>query len=508
MKRSMIALAALASAALALSACSADASGSVDAERKVLTLGVAGGTSFDPTGSMSGAGEGIMVWQGVYDTLITLEADGSLTPGLAEEWSYDDSRTTFTMRLRDGVTFSDGEVFDADAVKANLDRVLSTPSPNSVAFASISGVAAPDGSTVEITLSQPDPGLEINLANVLGVMVSPAALDNPDLANEPVGTGAYVMNLEETDPSTRLVFDRRDGDHWNADKWTYDEIVMKVMPDQTARINALRAGEIDATSVSAQAVAEVEGAGIDVLSTPGGTVGLGIFDRDGTVQPALAEPKVRQAINYAFDRDEMLKSIQLGYGRTTTQMFPGIEPDGGTEYDYDPEKAKKLLAEAGYPDGFSMTGVDIGTGSPLYAIITDRLAAIGIDMQWQPVAPTDAIAEMFSRKYPAFNSIWDGAGLGGEPWPFVSGFFLPGGIWNVFNTEDPELTALIDQIRVTEGDERDAVYAKIDGWLSTNAWLAPFYQVDFLYGVAGDRVQTEMAVGNATPFLWSFRPAG
>lgn len=504
MRRSLIAVAGVVAASMSLAACSPGTE-NIDSEPKVLTLGVAGVETFDPAG-MAGAGEGLTVWQGVYDTLLTYNEDGKLTPGLATGWSYDDKLTALTVDLRDGVKFSDGAILDAEAVKANFDHFINKKAANIALAGSISSVDIVDSDTVKLSLAKPDPGMEYSLAGPLGAMASPKALNNEDLTTTPVGTGAYEMDRQRSVPQSQIVFTRRDGEHWNAKAWAWDEIILKVMPDQSARINALRAGEIDASMVNAQSYDEVKSNGFEVFRTPGDIVGLGLFDRDGVVQPALANPKVRQAINYAFDRQAMLDSIQLGLGEVTDQIFPGIQPVNGTEYTYDPEKARNLLAEAGYADGFSMTGVDLGTGSPLYAIITDRLAAIGIEMRWQPVAPTGAIAEMFSGKYPTFNSVWTGAGVGNNPWMFVTNTIAPKAVWNVFKNDPPELAALIDEARHATGEKRDHVYAKIDGWLSTNAWFAPFYRVDYLYAVSPE-VTAKSAPGNATPFLWSFKPA-
>lgn len=494
---------ALAATALALTACSGGGGDQPSDEPKTLTLGIVAGQN------LIAAGEGLLVWQGIYDSLLRLESDGSITPGLAEEWEYSDDGTTLTLHLREGVTFSDGDDFDAEAAKASLEYNLAGGLANGAYTGlPISAVKAPDDSTLVLTLSAPDPSLEVNLATGFGAMIDPDVLQDPELKTKPIGgTGAYELDLKKTDPSTQYVLERRDDEYWDADRWTYDEIVLKVMPDQAARINALRAGEIDGTAVTAQAYDEVDGAGMSMISTPGGTLGFGLFDRDGVVQPALADVRVRQAIGYAFDREEMLASIQLGHGELSSQIFPNVTPVDGIEYDYDPEKAKKLLAEAGYADGFELTGVDLGTGNPLYAVITDRLAAIGISMTWVPVSPAEALTAMFSPKYPVLNTIWDGTGLGNEPYTTATGFFSPQGLWNMFKNENPELSVLLDNLAHSEaGKEREAAYAELDGWVTTNAWLIPVYRQDFLYATSTD-VTAESAAGNATPFLWSFQPA-
>jgi peptide/nickel transport system substrate-binding protein len=347
----------------------------------------------------------------------------------------------------------------------------------------------------------------VNLAGSWGIMIEPSLLDDPSLKTLPLGgTGPYELNQDKSDASTQYVLERRNDDYWDADRWTYDEIVLKVMPDQAARINALRAEEIDGTAITAIAYDEVEAAGMNMLTTPGGTLGFGLFDRDGVVQPALADVRVRQAIGYAFDRENMLESIQLGHGEVTSQIFPNATPVDGIEYDYDVEKAKELLAEAGYADGFELTGVDLGTGNPLYAVITDRLAAIGITMTWVPVSPADALTEMFAPKYPVLNTIWDGTGLGNEPYTMATGFFEPDALWNMFKNEDPELADLMKQLAWSTDEDRDAAYAELDGWVTRNAWLIPLYTTDFLYATSPD-VAAESAAGNAVPFLWTFEPA-
>src|SRR5699024_8154140 len=114
----------------------------------------------------------------------------------------------------------------------------------------IASVEAPDATSLVIKLSQPDPSLLVNLATLWGVMVEPSLLDAPRLETLPLGgPGPYELNEERTDSSTQYVLELRDDEYWDADRWTYDEIILRVMPDQTARINALRADEIDGTAI-------------------------------------------------------------------------------------------------------------------------------------------------------------------------------------------------------------------------------------------------------------------
>ncbi|MFB7893611.1 ABC transporter substrate-binding protein [Microbacterium sp. NPDC056044] len=443
----------------------------------------------------------------MYDTLIKPLPDGTYAPGLALDWSYDDALTALTLDLRTGVTFTDGATFDAEAVVANIAhfKAGSGLGVNDTVF--IDNVEAVDEDTVVFHLSEPDPGLIKTLSGAVGAMASPDALDNDDLDVNPVGSGPYTLDASKTTAGAEYVYTKKkDGESWDADSWKYDTITLKVMGDVTARVNGLLSGEIDGAAVTPDSAEQVKGAGLTVIATPSGFLGMGNFDRNGTLQPALADVRVRQAISYAFDREELLQAIGLGYGEVSQQLFgPGMvghDDSLDDTYSYDVDKAKELMAEAGYADGFDVTMPDLGGGGPAAALVQQDLAAIGIRVTYEAVAPSEVYTALFGGKYPMNTT-----GHGGTSWDFIKGDLEEDGVWNMLHATDPELTALIETARNATEEEQPAAYAAVNRWVTENAWYTVFYQGDSLYATQKDIASdTGTGAGNNVPYLWTFAP--
>ena len=180
----------------------------------------------------------------VYDTLLMLSPEGELEPNMATEWSYNDDNTVLTLTLQDGITFTDGEPFNAEAVKANVEYLRDGGGPFSSYVASVENVVAVDDLTVELQLSSADPALLYGLAVVGGAMASPAAIAAGTLATSPIGSGAYTLDAGATTPGTEYVY-QRNPDYWNPDAYAYDTIVIKPILDLQARFNAIQSGQAD-----------------------------------------------------------------------------------------------------------------------------------------------------------------------------------------------------------------------------------------------------------------------
>ena len=177
-------------ALLATASCGASGEQS-SADTETLSLAVQNTpNSFDPAQLLSGTQA--YVWSALYDTLLTVDNKGELQPNAAESWAYSGDRKTLTLKLRQGMTFTCGAPVTAAAVKATLDRTLSTPGPNSFTVASIESVDAPDERTVVLHLKEPDGALLRSLAAAVGVIGDPKTLDTERTALNPVGSGPYV----------------------------------------------------------------------------------------------------------------------------------------------------------------------------------------------------------------------------------------------------------------------------------------------------------------------------
>ncbi|MFD0634311.1 ABC transporter substrate-binding protein [Catenulispora yoronensis] len=218
-------------------------------------------------------------FQTVYDPLLRAAPDGTVGPGLASAWQYNDDKTQLTLTLREGVTFSDGTAFDAAAAKANMDAFLKDGIGKSY-LASVTGVTAPDAHTLVLTLKAADPGLLVNLADATSYMQSPATLGKAEAATDPIGTGPYVMDKASTVIGSTYVY-KANPKYWDPSKIHYGKITLNVYTTATAEVNAVKSGQIDAGAlVTNQVAADVKAvSGWTVQTQPLDLAGMFIYDR-------------------------------------------------------------------------------------------------------------------------------------------------------------------------------------------------------------------------------------
>ena len=415
-------------------------------------------TSLDPhTGTSSQDNPWLLP---IYDRILHYEPDGSIVPGLAEDWELDDE--SMTLMLREGVTFHDGAPLDAEAVVANLDRALTVAS-SSVAeeLAAIESVEAVDDMTVELSLSQPDAALPSKLADRAGMLVSPEALSaEADLNLAPVGAGPF--RASDYVPGQRLDLDRYE-DYWDSDSVLLESAVITFFGDDDTRLNALRAGEVDMAQLSP---AQVEAAESDPNLTVRNDADLGVTHIAlNNAIPPMDDPLVRQAINHAINREGIRDAIFFGQGQIAWQVFPpgyyAHAPEVEEIYPYDPERARELLAEAGYPDGFDL---DFPTNTQSIRVaaseaIQSQLAQVGINLSIEPIEGPELLDRFYYDKdVAAYYSPWGGRV---DPAMSVENMFGPEGLNNPSGDTSPELVELLEQGRSTyDSEERGEIYAE------------------------------------------------
>ncbi|UOR02375.1 ABC transporter substrate-binding protein [Leucobacter allii] len=420
----------------------------------------------------------------VYDNLVSYTVDGELVPSLAEDWEYDDSQTELTLNIRDDAEFSDGTPVDAAAVVANLEHFQATPGPKQYTLADVTDFKAADDNAVVITLSEPNPSLLNDLAQAAGYIAKPDTFDDA----EPTGSGPYSYDPAASRKGTEYVFNKKD-DHWS-DLATFDVISVLPITDVTAALNALKAHEIDATSLAGPLVEEAKAAGFTQVRADGQWLGLTIFDRNGAVVPALADAKVRQAINYAIDREGMLNTFLGGDGTLTQQVF-GFNAEGNDEgldstYSYDVDKAKKLIEEAGYAPGeivVDMPFVDRYGGPEMMDALKQMLEAAGITVNFQQIPPgVDALTEeVMSGKYPLAMSSYEWSAT---DWTTIGLLVDENATWNPLHASDPVVQDLIGKYQFGTDEERPDIAREINtytveqGWFVPFAWASPSWLVD------------------------------
>ncbi|MDO3647831.1 ABC transporter substrate-binding protein [Nocardia mangyaensis] len=458
--------------------------------------------SFDPP--LMRVGPQSLYWQAVYDTLLHSDVDGEPLPGMASAWSYDESKLNLTLTLREDITFSDGSVFDAAAVKTNVDHFMATPGPNGPMTSAIESVEVTGAHQVVIRLRQPDPGLLINLSSTLGAMAAPAAIARGDLATAPTGSGPYTFQASQSS-AERKVYQRNTA-YVDPAAYPFDTLEIKYFADVNPVLNQLKTGQVDAAMVRATVTEELEASGVNVISGSAEWAGLLLLDRAGVSIPALGDVRVRQALNYAFDRD-YISSITDGNPVPTAQIFNAesiaYDPALEDHYEYDVDKAKSLLAEAGYGGGFTLPLPDLSAilGPAINKTIDQSLNAIGVTVDWQRASPTTMTSDIASGKIPV--ALFQLAA--NTPWQTITNSVAPSAGYNPLRTETPELNALIDRIRIASGPEESAAaYKAVNRYVVENAWFVPLFRPGKYFALTPG-ITTEYQLAGSVPDLSRFQ---
>jgi len=447
--------------------------------------------------------------QAVYDTLLRVAPNGvDVEPGLATDWSYDEAQTVLTLQLQDGVTFSDGTPFTAEVAVENLLRFRDGTSPQSIKFRDVADVRAPEEGVVEIELTRPNPAFAVYLTQAGGLMESPEAFDAPDVQTNPVGSGPYVLDTSSTVVGTSYAY-TANPDYWDEGTQHYESLQINVYTDATSMLNAIRGGQLDAAVLQDNSILpEVESAGYEPAAAFLNLAGLLLLDRGGQLNPAMGDVRVRQAINYAIDADAFLETVGLGYGEVGDQVWrpevPGYDEALDDHYAYDPDQARALLAEAGYADGVELVmPTTAGFGTALPPLLQQQLADVGIDVSYEDVG-TNIVPEVLAGNYAAtyFTLQQDP-----NPYQLIDFMLAPDATWNVFDYEDPEATALIEQVREAGGgDEAEEPLRQLNQLVVEQAWFAKWYTVQSTFITDAD-TDVEVSEGNVYPYLYDITPA-
>ena len=344
----------------------------------------------------------------VFDALIDFVPETlELKPGLAKSWSFTDPKT-LVLELVDGVDFHDGTPFNPEAVKFNLERYRGDPRSNVKAdIATVEKVEATGKSQVTLRLNRPNAGLPAILTNRIGLIVSPKSIQDKggNVDRTPVGTGPF--KFVSWQDNNAIVLNRNEN-YWKPGLPYLDGIDFKIINELNTAVRAVVAGEADlAINLQAPQKAIADRSPSVVAKASPGLVLYGAFLNYG--RPPLDDVRVRQALNYAINRDEINKIAAVGLGQPSAAILPrehwACDPATQNFYSYDPEKAKKLLAEAGHPNGFELE--TIGWADQLamqrQEIIISQLAKVGIRVKLTALAPQQAVQAFMVEKKGAMS---------------------------------------------------------------------------------------------------------
>ncbi len=430
----------------------------------------------------------------VYDGLTGLDIESPFEPdpGLATSWTWPDDNT-IDLTLRRGVRFIDGERFDAHAAKANIDRLMELKGPRINTVASMYAAEVLDEYTLRLHLHYPDPTLLYNLGLSPGLMVSPAAFDNPDLDLNPVGTGPWLYDRARSTLGEVLHF-VPNPDYWDPAFSDAPAIAVHELVNNRARLNALISGQIDLAIVGPTEAEPARDQGFAVTSRANRWFGMTILDRAGDLVPEMGDARVRQALGFAVDRQAIADAVYFGYARPTSQpMAPGNlghDPELEAFFSYDPARARALLDEAGI-DTFTFT-VPVTAGSiPQYETVQAYLRRVGIDMRIRVIETGSVAALARSRDYPV-NTIgypnFDPDSRHPAIWSVTAGF-------NPFGYEDPRLERLAAQaIRSLDEDLRARNYREYFNVVVKDVLTLVYLQIDDLVIYDADKL-TGVRVG-------------
>lgn len=344
-----------------------------------------------------------MLWLRLaYDQLLWQNQDGELEPMLATEWEFVDEGKALEMTLRDDVTFIDGEKFNAAAVKANLERAKASElSVHKANLERVAAVEVVDDYRVRINLNGPGGNLPNLFASNVGSMISPAAFNNPDLDQNPVGSG--MAKLAEMIPGQVSRWDRNES-YWDADAAKAAHYEIYVQSASPTRMNMLTTGQAELTYLLPQDRDAAQSASLNTAPSLSSTIfSLRLHAKDGS----LDDPRVRAAVEHAIDRQALVDGVFFGFGVPVAQHLPpgtwayddSVSPDG-EDFKYDPALSKKLLAESGHANGFEwemiIPGLDDhrAVGDAVIAM----LGEVGIDVKARVVEPTN-VAVTFSKNH-------------------------------------------------------------------------------------------------------------
>ena len=417
----------------------------------------------------------------VYDGLVRF-ADGSLEvePSLAESWEISGDGLTYTFKLREGVTFHDGTPFNAEAVKFNFERMLDEehpfhdtgPFPLAFFFSAVEEVTAVDDTTVEFKLNEPFAPFLSNLAYPTGLIVSPAAVEasGKDYGRNPVGTGAY--KFEEWQGNQRVVVTRNE-DYWDGAP-APEAIVFRPITDANTRVAEMLSGGLDImVEVPPDSVAQFRDApDFKVHEQAGPHVWFLILNMK---EGPFAEKAVRQAANYAINKESLVTDVLQGTAEVAAGPIPPAFAWAYNEevqpYPYDPDKARELLEEGGY-DGEEITFYVTEGGSGMLdpvamgTAIQADLAAVGMNVKIETYEWNTFLGQVnpgLEGKAHMAEMAW----MTNDPdtLPFLTlrteAFPSEGG-FNSGYYSNPEVDELLNQARVSvESEERATLYQQL-----------------------------------------------
>jgi ABC-type transport system substrate-binding protein len=446
--------------------------------------------------------EGYIASANIYDCLVLYDLGATtIRPGLAESWEISDDGLVYTFKLRQGVKFHDGAPFNADAVVTwynSIDEGAPGSQYDAVRMVYmadfitdwIDSVEAVDESTVRMTLPTPYSPLLANLAIPIASIISPTAIAAglDSVSVNPSGTGAFrLARPEDWTRDSQLVLEANP-DYWGGAP-KVEQFIIKIVPEGSTRLQQVETGELDIAWALTPEDVERARENPDLVVVEDAGLNTNAVQMDVMKEPFTSK-EVRQALNYAVNKDELSEGLYNGNMVTAGGLLPPVDwaynPDLKS-YPYDPDQARELLAEAGYDEGNPLTFTFMAYTIPRgYNPVGDRLATaiqeywseVGVQANIQTEEWTQYRDDRRANKFQCSLAGWQGDN--GDPDNFLYTFFSSASIGaeNYSRYENPEVDDLLNQAKeVSDQEERKALYQKAEQIIVDDApWVFLGYQ--------------------------------
>ena len=417
----------------------------------------------------------------IYDTLLAITPDWEIQPRLAESYEVSPDGMEITFTLRPGVKFHNGREMTAEDVKFSFERLKGEDSPKAGDYANIKQIEVLGDHQIKFITEKLDVELAKAFIYPWTAIVPEEAADN--LKSAPVGTGAY--KFVEWVPQQHVLLTRNDDYYLEPAK--IKDLELKLIPDATSQLAALQVGDIDITEVTGNQLETLsQDPAFQVYAEPMNSVQLLALNLENE---ALADVRVRQAIAKAINKDDIIESVVWGYGSKLGSHLPVNYPDYYDTNDimpYDPEAAKKLLAEAGYGDGLQLElalpksyQIHVDTGQ----VIADQLSKVGITADIKIIEWGQWLSDVYTDK----NYDMTVVALSGrlDSHYFLKRYHSQSGDFISFITGDVD--QLLDQSK-SEPDpaKRKAMFKELQLILAEKVPAVYIQTLDKTFGLAGD----------------------
>jgi peptide/nickel transport system substrate-binding protein len=449
-------------------------------------------TTLNPEKLDNGGGD-INYAELAYDGFVENTPSNTYAPDLATSWQeVGTGNREYVFHLRPNVEFSDGSTLTAQDAVTTIDAERGSGTTCASLLTALTKVTATGPLTVQLNYSSPQSQASVLAAFSQNYMCGDV-VGSQATGTQTDGTGPYMIEPSATVTGSKYTY-VPNPNYWNKSLPRYSTVTIDVFSSITEEISAIRTGQVDFIYANGpQAVAAAKTPGLKSFKAPFGALALYITDFDGKLVKALANQKVREALAYAMDRPLLAKALYGGFATPNDEMilpgYQGYVPSYANHYTYNPTKAKELLKQAGYPNGFTFTSIasaDVGYEDISQAVASE-LAAIGVtDKLKQDPTHNEAVIDLFNGKYPAF--VW---GFGSQPLSVAAPLlFGPQALFNPFHNADSYFVNTIDKADALSGTAANNLYDQVEIQNVNEAYEVVLLDLDDVYllrpGIVGN----------------------